>query len=136
MIHSISKVKKKSLLIFSYNVVVQSDKLDHIFPHPNGKATCLGRTDGLSFLPWVKPGLHVRRKHKHKHKHKHKKPTCKPVRRKHKRLVLALVFMLASSRFTCTTQRRKHKHKHIREWNDFDSLVLMLMLMRRSCKPR
>ena len=33
----------------------------------------------------VKPGLHVRRKHKHK------KPTCKPVRRKRKRLVLALV---------------------------------------------
>ena len=62
----------------------------------------------------LKPGLHVRRKHKHKHKHKHKKPTCKPVRRKHKRLVLALVFMLASSRFTRTTQRRKHKHKHKR----------------------
>ena len=54
-----------------------------------------------------KPGLHVRRKHKHKHKHKHKKPTCKPVRRKNKRLVL----MLTSSRFTRTTQRRKHKHK-------------------------
>ena len=34
------------------------------------------------------------------------------MRRKHKRLVLALVFMLASSRFTRTTQRRKHKHKH------------------------
>ena len=53
-----------------------------------------------------KLGLHVRRKHKHKHKHKHKKPTCKPVRRKHKRLVLALVLMLASSRFTrdATTQ--------------------------------
>ena len=31
MIHSISKVKKKSLFIFSYNMVVQSDKLDHIF---------------------------------------------------------------------------------------------------------
>ena len=52
MIHSISKVKKKSSLIFSYNVVAQSDKLDHIFPCPNGKATCLGRSDGLSFLPW------------------------------------------------------------------------------------
>ena len=37
----------------------------------------------------LKPGLHVRRKHKHKQKHK--KPTCKPVRRKHLRLVLALV---------------------------------------------
>ena len=58
----------------------------------------------------LKPGLHVRRKHKHKHKHNHKKPSCKPVQRKHKRLVL----MLASSRFTRTTQRRKHKHKHKR----------------------
>ena len=65
-----------------------------------------------NFAWLLKPGLHVRRKHKHKHKHK--KPTCKPVRRKHKRLVLALVFMLASSRFTRTMQRRKHKHKHKR----------------------
>ena len=32
MIHSISKDKKKSSLIFSYNVVAQSDKLDHMFP--------------------------------------------------------------------------------------------------------
>ena len=39
------------------------------------------------------PRLHVRRKHKYK------KPTCKPVRRKHKRLVLALVFMFASFLF-------------------------------------
>ena len=29
----------------------QSDKLDHIFPCPNGKATRLGRSDCLSFLP-------------------------------------------------------------------------------------
>ena len=58
----------------------------------------------------IKLGLHVRRKHKHKHK----QPTCKPVRRKHKRLVLAPVLMLASSRFTRTTQRHKHKHKHKR----------------------
>ena len=43
--------QEKSLLIFPYNVVVQSDKLDHIFPCPNGKATRLGRSDGLSFLP-------------------------------------------------------------------------------------
>ena len=47
-------------------------------------------------------------------KHKHKKPTCKPVRRKYERVVLALVFMLASSRFTRTTQRRKHKHNRTR----------------------
>ena len=57
----------------------------------------------------LKPGLHGRRKHKHKHK----KPTCKPGRRTHKRLVPALMLMLASSRFTRTTQRRKHKRK---EW--------------------
>ena len=75
----------------------------------------------------LKPGLHVRRKHKHK------KPTCKPVRRKHKRLVFALVFMLASSRFTRTTQRRKHKHKHKRM--AFHSLVLVLASLRRTCKP-
>ena len=52
----------------------------------------------------LKPGLHVRRKHKHEHKNKHKEPTCKPVRRKQQRLVLALVLMLASFRFTRTTQ--------------------------------
>ena len=56
----------------------------------------------------VKAGLHVRRKHKRKYKHK--RPKCKPVRRKHKRLVLH-VLMLASSRFTRTTQRRNHKKK-------------------------
>ena len=49
----------------------------------------------------IKAGLHVRRKHKHD---KHMKPTFKPVRRKHKRLVL--VFMLVSSRFKRTVQRR------------------------------
>ena len=37
---------------FSYNyVVIQSDKLDHIFPCLNGKATRLGYSGGLSFLP-------------------------------------------------------------------------------------
>ena len=56
----------------------------------------------------LKPGLHVGRDHEHK------KPTCKPVRRRLKHIVLALVLMLASSRFTRTTQRRKHKHKHKR----------------------
>ena len=54
----------------------------------------------LSILKYVKPGLMVRRKPKHKHKHKHKKHTCKPMRSKHKRLML----MLASSWFTRTTQ--------------------------------
>ena len=70
-------------------------------------------------------------------KHKHKKPTCKPVRRKHKRLVLALVLMLASSRFTRTKQRRKHKHKQKRMERFFHSLVLVLTLasLRRTCKP-
>ena len=83
----------------------------------------------------LKPVLHVRRKDKHKHKYKHKKPTYKPVRRKHKRLVLALVFMLASFRSTCTTQRRKHKHEHKR-MERFHSLVLVLVLasLRRTCK--
>ena len=33
------------------------------------------------------------------------------MRRKHKRLVLALVLMLASLRRTCKPGRRKHKHK-------------------------
>ena len=42
-----------------------------------------------------------------------KKLTCKPVRLKHKRLVLALVFMLPSPLFTRTTKRRKHKHKRM-----------------------
>ena len=115
--------------------------------------------------PQVKPGLHVRRKHKHKHK----KPTCKPVRSKHKRLVLALVLMLASCQFTRTTGnhasiststrnlrvnrceasisalclrlclclRRAGLHVRrndasistsTREWNDFHSLVFVLML--------
>ena len=76
----------------------------------------------------VKPGLHVRRRHKHTHKHKNKKPTCKPVQRKHKRLVL----MLASSRFTRTTQRHKHKHKA--QENGTISILLCLCL-RRMCKP-
>ena len=73
-----------------------------------GGKICHKNTDRLI----LKPGLHVRHKHKHKkpackpvrHKHKHKKPACKPVRHKHKLLVLALVFMLASSLLTRTTQ--------------------------------
>ena len=44
-------LRKKSLLIFSYNVIIQWDKLDHIFPCPNGKATHLGCLDGLSSRP-------------------------------------------------------------------------------------
>ena len=84
----------------------------------------------------LKPGLHVRRKYKHK------KPTCKPVRRKHKRLVLALVLMLASSWFTHSTKRRQHKHKRMgrnganiststKERNDFH----VCLCLRRTCKP-
>ena len=65
----------------------------------------------------IKPGLHVRCKHKHKHKHM--KATCKPVRRKHS----ALCYVSIST--------------STREWNDFHSLVLVLMLasLRRTCKP-
>ena len=46
------------------------------------------------------------------------------------------MLMLASSRFTSTTQRRKHKHKHKR-MEIVHSLVLVLMLasLRRTCKP-
>ena len=49
-----------------------------------GQCTSDGGQHPLSSPLFLKPGLHVRRKHKHKPKHKHKKPTCKPVRRKHK----------------------------------------------------
>ena len=78
----------------------------------------------------IKLGLHVRRKHKHK------KPTCKPVRRKHKRLVLALICL-------CLRRPRLHVRRNdanistsTREWNDFHSLVLVLVLvsLRRTCK--
>ena len=44
-----------------------------------GQCTSDGGQHPLSSPLFLKPGLHVRRKHKHKHKHKHKKPTCKPV---------------------------------------------------------
>ena len=77
-----------------------------------------------------KPGLHVRRKHKHKHK----KPTCKPVRRKHKRLVLALVFMLTSFRLTRTNDASISTST--RKWNDLHSLLLvpMFVSLGRKCK--
>ena len=35
-----------------YNLLVQSDNLDHLLPCPNGKVIRLGRSDRLSFLPW------------------------------------------------------------------------------------
>ena len=45
--------------------------------------------------------------------------------------------MLASFRFTRTTQRRKHISTSTREWNDFHSIVLVSVLasLRRTCKP-
>ena len=69
-----------------------------------------------------------------KHKHKHKKSTCKPVRRKHKRLVLALVFMLTSFRLTRTNDASISTST--RKWNDFHSrlLVLVLASLGRKCK--
>ena len=70
----------------------------------------------------LKPGLHVRRKNKQK------KPACKPVRRKLKRLVLALVL--------CFRRPSLHVRRNdasistsTREWNDFHSLVLVLVLV-------
>ena len=99
-----------------------------------GQCTSDGGQHPLSSPLFLKPGLHVRRKHKHKHKHKHKKPTCKPVRRKHKRLVLALVLMLTSSRFTRTTQRRKHKQQA--QENGTISILLCLCLCLRRCVVR
>ena len=84
----------------------------------------------------VKTGLHVRRKHKHKHKHEHKKPTCKPVRRKHKRLVLArgcaCVYACAVPVYTYDASISTST----KEWKSFHCLVLKLASLRRACKPK
>ena len=81
----------------------------------------------LGIILGLKPGLHVRRKHKHK------KLTCKPMRRKHKRLVLAFVLSYACvvPVYTYDTSISTST----REWNDFHSLVLVLPSLRRTCKP-
>ena len=65
----------------------------------------------------------------------HKKPTYKPVRRKHKRLVLALVFILASFSGLHVRHNDASISRSAREENVVLSLVLVLASLRRTCKP-
>ena len=85
----------------------------------------------------LKARLHVRRKYKHKHKHKHKKLGVNRCDASISALCLSL----------CLCYHRpglhvRHNNASIntstREWNDFNFLVLVLVLMlaslRRTCK--
>ena len=49
--------------------------------------------------------------------------------------MLALVFLLASFRFTRPTRRRKHKHKRMERFPFSGACRLLLAPLRRTCKP-